>query len=146
MQAKIDLAELADEVLQRITWEHETFDQRIWYYNRGDAITATYCNEPGVLETLATEPRDWNCGTTACLAGHIISAALDFDVTLTEKIERSSIMRAARVVMDIPGPEHDAIDRMFSAERKKSEVTDWLLYVSKGMNPTDAVDKALDLE
>lgn len=69
---------LAKEVLRRIEENPETHDQTWWVR---DSKERTYyaADGPAVRRILLSDPDSWECGTTACIAGHAVSAALTLE-------------------------------------------------------------------
>ena len=134
----ISNADLAKEVLRRIKSHPDTFDQGWWLKDDHEGEYA-FCNEYGAQYLLKLSADDWECGTTACLAGHIVSAALNHDEGYMDVIDDLHIAKAAAVLIGLRFN-----TQMFSTRRHSSQILDWLECVANGVSPEDAEELILN--
>ena len=137
METTTNPSELAKEVLQRIRKYPDTHNQEWWLGIEEDSFTS--CDDPGALTVLAQSPSQWeDCGTTACLAGHIVAAGVKlYGAALVEK--PITIAGAAMMLMGL------SFDDLFDSGMPVQVITDWLERVADGENVNDAAKLVLGL-
>jgi len=128
-------AEVAAEVLRRITEHPETYDQRRWLTNPRTEI------DPDIQPHETVD--DWSrCGTVACVAGHAAHAAVTArgepirpEDIRSDAISSEDIRRAATAAL---GLDNDRAGWLFWHGRKKSDVVDMLTAIADSGELADA--------
>lgn len=131
----IDTVELAEETLRRLKEYPETYDQKNWFATENE-VTYSDVNDPGVMDTFVMSPASW-CGTTACLAGHIVSAATDIDMDEVNELLGDRYLEIDEAAMDLMDMNNDAI---FMADFTYADVTKWLQLIVDGDDPDTATE------
>ena len=115
-------AEVAAEVLRRITEHPETYDQRRWLTNPRTEI------DPDIQPHETVD--DWaRCGTVACVAGHAAHAAV------TARGEPVSSEDIRSVATEALGLDCDQALWLFWLGHEKSDVVDMLTAIADGGEP-----------
>ena len=134
---------LAKEVLRRIEEYPETHDQR-WWVRDSEGVSYYMGFRPKVYEIITNSPYTWVCGTTACVAGHAISAAIELEPNrefLTQSLWTDSIEEIATELFEC-----SKRNDIFSITTTREEVIEWLKHVADGIHADDASNLVLGEE
>ena len=151
---KASPAEVAAEALSRVEAHPDTLRQRSWLTDRSggeEGASAVYADEmPDDLEAAY-----WaGCGTTACVAGHLLAAAMTLDPAWTPKTPGppwapelgSPINWAAAEALGVEGGHLvGGLDAsMFAGAADVEMVLGWLRQVASGEGAVEAAYDTLD--
>ena len=135
---QVNTQEIAGEVLNRLSQHPETLDQDYWLR---DANRTHYNMLTHGERILSLPVHEWECGTTACLAGHIVSAAYEkypeLDSLLYNYSETTHIASAAEQIFDMRN------SRIFHHSRTREEVIEWLRYIVANDSTADQATLAV---
>ena len=149
----LDIRKIAVEVRERITVWPETHDQGEWLSqpNKHGATYSIVVNLDRVDTVMSQPAAVWaECGTVACLAGHITAVAaaerpelLRYATLHSGPASWVDIQAAAASVMGMPVSK-DLDFSVFSPLVSREDVLSWLDMVAAGESPMRAAEKVLD--
>lgn len=135
----LDIRKVAVEVRNRILTWPETYDQNDWL---------TWPTVPGRYTTagdlLLQSVESWSeCGTTACVAGHISAVVSQEYPELTTELLRplpkeGELVAQAGIAFAALGYADGSRPWVFNFARTKQEVLEWLDAVAAGEDPVEA--------
>ena len=135
LEVDLNIQNVADEILNRIESHPKTYNQDFWT-TAADVGSLSEIGES--LPYLGQDVPDWECGTQACLAGHIVSAAY-YLLPMSFKLPNDwYISDAAAKLFRMENQE------MFEYDRTRSEVIEWLTLIAvEGLSADEATREVL---
>ena len=113
---------IALEVKTRIEDYPEHYNQVYFVDSANEVLTSQALFEPVICKPI----QEWECGTTACVAGHVVAVAIMHDPEYQPKVNETFGIDYWEEAFELLGIDYNTANRLFSMATPKDEVLDIL--------------------